>query len=178
MATTQKQLAVKLTHTCLRWVPILQLGWPSVSTWDWGRSRTLLGLGTTRIRWRCWESEGKVRVAVPVPRVKSLLRAAGWWGRCTRCLKACPWRREVARRWERCQRQVALPVGITPVILPNPLLQLYAVFRCCGGLGRLSVTFRAVAAVVTLRRSKHVWPTAQASLIAHKLLFRMSSVSP
>lgn len=169
-----EQLTVKLIHTCLRWIPILLLGWPGISNVSWGLSR----VGTTWMRVGCLETEG-IRVTVPVKRVKSLLPTAGGRCRCTWCLSACPRRRDSARKREgECwQSHPALPVAIIdipPVILPHPLLQLCAVFGCCGGLRLLCITFGAVTAVVTRRSRKHVWPASLSRLIWQVNLLKAS----
>lgn len=98
----------------------------------------------------CRGADGN-RVAVPVPRVEPLL--AGGGGVRARCVSACVRRWEGARRRERGETQPALPTGVTPVRLPNPVLQLCAVL-CRRGLGRFS---GEVAAVIGPSRSRHVW---------------------
>lgn len=106
------------------------------------------GLSTGRMRRGCWDADGS-RVVVPASRGETLLLVSGVRG--TQCVSACS--------------RPALPAGVAPVILPNPLLQLRAVLGRCGGLRRLSVTLRAVAAGVTRRYSHHVRPPAPLSLV-------------
>lgn len=104
------------------------------------------------------------RVAVPVPRVEPLL--AGGGGVRARCVSACVRRWEGARRRERGETQPALPTGVTPVRLPNPVLQLCAVL-CRRGLGRFS---GEVAAVIGPSRGRHVCCDAHVTLIGRSLI--------
>lgn len=110
------------------------------------------------MRRRC-RGAGRNRVAVPVAGVKPLL--AGGGGVCARCVGARLRRWEDARRRKRGETQAALPAGVTPVRLPDPLLQLCAVFGGRGSLGRFG---REVASVIGPRSGRHVRYEARASL--------------
>lgn len=94
---------------------------------------------------------GRDRVAVPVPGVEPLL--AGGGGVCARRVSARLWRCEGARRRKGGEAQPAVPAGVAPVRLPEPLLQLGAVLGGRGGLGRFG---GEVAPVVGARSSGHV----------------------
>lgn len=99
------------------------------------------------------------RVAVPAPGVEPLL--AGGGGVCARRVSACLRRWEGARRREGGEAQPALPAGVAPVRLPDPVLQLRAVLCRRGGLGRFN---GEVTAGVTPGSSRHVWSGARVSL--------------
>lgn len=80
---------------------------------------------------------------------------------CARCVCARLRRWEGARRRKRGETQPALPAGVSPVRLPDPALQLCAVFARRGSLGRFG---GEVESVIGPRSSRHVRRGAQVSL--------------
>lgn len=99
------------------------------------------------------------RVAVPVPGVEPL--RAGGGGVCARRVSARVRRWEGAGRREGGEAQPALPAGVAPVRLPDPVLQLRAVLCRRGGPGRFN---GEVSAGVAPGGGRHVWRGARASL--------------